>query len=265
MVGYIHPYEVLKNRQEKQGSKRAIGVLRLGEKTQDDFIFLNWREVFDRLQKCGVFLQSLGLKKGDRIAILGRNSFEWLLIDWAAMATGLVTVPLYPQSPLEEIRYILNESEVKILFTEQIIPELSILQISFLEIEKTHLNSIEQFNPDLLESDEIASIIYTSGTSGKPKGVMHTTRNFFEAVRTAAPCIRLSEKDRLLSYLPLSHVAERILIEFGCLYTGAEVYIIDRVERLMNFLPKARPTIFFAVPRVWDTIRFRIEKELRSQ
>lgn len=257
-------YEVLECRVKTRGRENAIGVLRLGSERYDDFHFLTWAEVFKRVTQYGVFLQSLELQRGDRIALYGKNSMEWLCLDWAAQSVGLVTVPLYAQSHLDEVRYILAESQARIVFADALSESLPSQQILFSDLDFRASRIQSDCSPDPLRPDEVSSIIYTSGTIGKPKGAMHTARNFFEAIEVAQKVIRLGPRDRLFSYLPLSHVAERVLVDMGCLYAGAEVCICERVDKAIAFLPKARPTIFFAVPRVWETLQARIEKELRS-
>jgi long-chain acyl-CoA synthetase len=258
------PFEILEGRAQKWGNKNFIGVLRLGDEKFEDFKFLTWAQCFERLNAYGLYLQKLGLERGDRIALQGRNSAEWLFLDWAAVSCGLITVPLYAQSHPDEVKHILSESEARVLFCDEKDERISPDQILISHVDSESQKMSGRFVPTPLEADAVSSIIYTSGTSGVPKGVMHSYRAFFEAVKTANQVLRLSPKDRLLSYLPLSHVAERVLIAYGALFSGAKVYICDRVDKTIAVLPKVRPTVFFAVPRVWDTIRARIEKELKS-
>jgi long-chain acyl-CoA synthetase len=261
---FFNLYEALVRRAKQTPESLYLGATKLGGSSYESFHFLSWKEVLERVQNYGDFLRSRGLQRGDRVGLLGKNSIEWLLLDWAAISSGFVTVPLYLQSHPEEIQFILEESETKILFVDEKIQGILTRQILFSEIEAESQRRHASFVPTPLLPDEVCSIIYTSGTSGKPKGVMHTARNFFEAVQIANHYLKLGHKDRLFSYLPLSHVAERVLIEFGSIYFGSQVFVCDRVERAIGLLPVAKPTVFFAVPRVWETLKTRVEKELRS-
>jgi len=261
----IWPLQVLRDRAKRRGRQFATGFLRIGnpEYEGDRFYTLTWSDICNRVEKYALYLQSIGLKAGDRIAIHSKNRVEWVLLDWAAISAGFVTVPVYAQSHIDELKYILKESETKILFVENQIQDLSCRQISFAELEVQAQPMTGTFYlPEGRSPNEIISISYTSGTSGVPKGVMHSLRNFYEGITRANEVVKIRQSDVLLSYLPLSHVVERSLVEFGSLYIGASVYYLDRVEKLSQFLPKVRPTIFAAVPRIWDMIRGRIEREL---
>jgi len=260
---WISPAEALKGHYLRQARRPAFGYLRLAGSTFEKFQTMNWAEVWHRVQRYRRHLNNQGLKAGDRIALQGMNSVEWVILDWASLISGIVSVPLFKGSARDEVDFILKESESKILFCDEVNPSISIKQISFtdLELDSSKLNSDDYPEPEL-DPDSLATIIYTSGTQGEPKGVMHSLRNLSAAIFTCNQIARLTDRDRLFSYLPLSHVAERVLVDLGSLYSGASVYFLDRVERLIQYLPEARPTIFLAVPRVWDTIRFRLEKEL---
>jgi long-chain acyl-CoA synthetase len=259
---FKHPYEELKSRAERTPNRDAYGYLKLGSQVYTEFQFLTCLEVFDRVKKYGTYFRSLGLKKGDRLAILSKNRVEWIISDWAAIACGIVTVPLYPQSTDEEINFILEEANVKLLVSDQKRKEFKVQNATFSEIEEAITSLSPEFEPDLLPADEVVSIIYTSGTSGHPKGVLHTAESFWLATKVAKETMYYSSYDHLVSYLPLSHVVERMFVEFGTLYTGATAYFVDRVEKVTHYLPQIRPTIFFSVPRIWDMMNAKIEREL---
>jgi len=176
----------------------------------------------------------------------------------------LISVPLYPSAHTSEIDIIISESEMKLLVTDRELPQTRVAQISFAALEKRTEDLPDDWVFTERPMTELATIIYTSGTSGHPKGVMHSVANIVDALSSADSLIQLNPQDRFVSYLPLSHVAERMLVEFGGLLAGGTIFFVDKVDRVVNLLPKIGPTIFLAVPRIWDLIRFRIEKELSA-
>ena len=260
---WIPAYEALETRRRRQGSQIAFSFLRLGAENFIEPQSLTWEEVFHRCLRYALLLKKLGVRRGERVAIQGYNGVEWVLLDWACLISGVISVPLYSGTLADEMNQIFDEAEVKILFCGEKSAELSIRQLSFVEVEQG-IQDLESPGSwvSMEDPDSIATIIYTSGTSGRPKGVVHSYRNISSAILTANEMATLGPRDQMFSYLPLSHVAERMLIEVGCLYCGTSVFFLDRVERLNHYLPKIRPTVFLAVPRIWDLLRFRIEKEL---
>ncbi|MBN8555374.1 MAG: long-chain fatty acid--CoA ligase [Deltaproteobacteria bacterium] len=260
----MQPLEVISARAVSDGNKKAFAFLKLGGKEFSDFQTLTWMEVYKKTLQYGEFLRGLSqLRRGDRIAIIAKNGPEWVLADIAAMASGFVTVPLSTQATLTELQFCLSEAGVKVVFCDQKNTELDsgILQITFAELETGILGLDGNFAPSPLAIDEMNTLIYTSGTNGQPKGVMHSMLAFSNAYQAIYRTFQIKFSDVFLSYLPLSHVAERILIEFTGIYSGATIYFVDQIEKVVHQLPKVRPTIFLAVPRVWDTMRFRIERE----
>ncbi len=257
------PHEVLNRRAQTKPHIRAVSVLKLGDQVFDQFMHFTWSEIYERFKSYVNFVEGLHLKKGAKVVLIGRNSLEWVLIDWSLITLGLVSVPLFSQSHPDEIKKILEDSEADLIFCDEPAKDIPVKQIRFGDIESA-LKPAVQIQPRPAGPAEICTLIYTSGTSGDPKGVVHSLKNIQLAVQSALEKIRLSPRDRLFSYLPFSHVAERILVEFGCLYSGASMTIIDRVDRAIGYLPQTRPTVFFAVPRVWEAIAAKVDKELRS-
>jgi len=262
---FLNPYEALVKNAALYPHQTAMGTLRLGEEEFENFFELDWSTCLKKVKAYVLFLRSLGLVKGDRIAFRSRNQASWLLLDWACSAGGWVSVPLYPQSTIAEVSYILKEAEVKLLVSESF---LNLAECKNISLEDLELGSRafegKKFDSDCLAPDRVSTIIYTSGTTGRPKGVMHCERGIYEALQAANSVIALTEKDRLISYLPLSHVAERTLTSFGGLYFACSVYLVDSVEKMAKFLPKVRPTVFFAVPRVWELIRGKLDREMQN-
>jgi long-chain acyl-CoA synthetase len=229
-----------------------------------------WREVLDQSRRMAAHLQSLGLQRGDRIAIFSKNTAHWLMSDFAIWLAGGVSVPLYPTLAPGTIRQILEHSESKLMFAgkldgwEHMRPGVpaSLPCISHPLSPEEVKRSCPRWDDIIATTaplqgepvrpgDELATIIYTSGTTGAPKGVMHCFAAFAWAVQTAIKRIALNSSSRMLSYLPLAHVVERALVEFGQLECGMHVYFAETTETFTADLQRARPTVFFSVPRLW--------------
>ena len=239
----------------------------MGDGTVRDY---TWGEVLDQSRRMAAHLQSLDLQRGDRIAIFSKNTAHWLLCDFAIWLAGGVSVPLYPTLAPGTIRQILEHSESKLLFVgkldvwEHMKPGVppGLRCISHPLSPKDAKKSCPQWDDIVTKTaplkgepvrpgDELSTIIYTSGTTGAPKGVMHCFAAFAWAVQTAIKRVPLNGSTRMLSYLPLAHVVERALVEFGQLETGMHVYFAETLQTFTADVQRARPTVFFSVPRLW--------------
>lgn len=259
-MSYLHPFEALRRNSLETPQKRAF----ICPQSSREW---TWRDVYEQVSAMGLWLESKGLKTGDRVAILSRNRPEWVMLDLACLGAGLISVPLYPQSIESEINYILKEAEVKLLISEKSFPLAYVTELVPFEKMLKEIESFreKEFEAKLPEPEALATLIYTSGTTGEPKGVMHSARGIYEAVETALKSFPIKTSDRMISYLPLSHVIERILSEFIVLYGRTEVAFIESVERLGKYLPIVQPSVFIAVPRIWDILRFKLEREIESK
>lgn len=214
-----------------------------------------WSQVADQARRMASYLKSLRLPPRSHIALLGKNSAHWIIADIAAWMAGHVTVPLHTTLDSETARYILDHSEARLVFagkldSPRLIPEhLPTVALSqWDEIIRDHapLEAI-----DRRAANELVTIVYTSGTTGRPKGVMHSFASLCAPVRTAQEIWKLTAEDRLLSYLPLAHIAERVALEMPSLMIGFQVYFNDTLESFPADLRRCRPTWFFTVPRLW--------------
>ena len=229
-----------------------------------------WREVLDQSRRMAAHLLGLGLQPGDRIAILSKNTAHWLMSDFAIWLAGCVSVPLFPTLAPGTIRQILEHSESRLLFVGKLdgwdhmksgVPEgLPCIshplapqdaQASYPRWDDIVARTAPLMGEPVRPGEELATIIYTSGTTGAPKGVMHSFAAFAWAVQTALKRVPLDGSTRMLSYLPLSHVVERALVEHGQLASGMHVYFAESLETFAADLQRARPTVFFSVPRLW--------------
>ena len=230
----------------------------------------NWSQVMDQVRRMAAHLQSLGLQPGDKVALLAKNTAHWLMADFAIWMGGYVSVPLYPTLAAGTIRQILGHSEAKLLFVGKLdgwdgmkagIPAgLSCISLPLAPADAAKSypswdSIVAKTEPlkgnPVRGADELSTIMYTSGTTGSPKGVMHSFGTFAWGIQSGLKRVPIDSNARMLSYLPLSHVAERALVEHGLLATGMQIYFAESLETFTSDLQRARPTIFFSVPRLW--------------
>jgi long-chain acyl-CoA synthetase len=232
------------------------------------WIEYTWKDVGIRARKFSQALKDSGLKPGDCVAILSKNCADWIIADLGIWMAGCVSVPIYPTLKADTIQYILNHCEAKILIAGKLddwieqakgVPE-NVKIISFDlwpnqgTIPWSSFTSAAEIDSHnyLPLAEDISTIIYTSGTTGLPKGVVHTFESLSAHINLAIEIVSISSKDRFFSYLPLSHVAERLLIELGSLYSGGQVSFAESLESFKKNINEVRPTIFLAVPRIWQ-------------
>jgi len=229
-----------------------------------------WAEACDQARRLAAHLIGLGVQPGERVAILSKNTAHWLMSDYAIWLAGAVSVPLYPTLTATTIAQILEHSGARALFVGKLdgwaqmkpgVPAgLACIghplspddaRRSYPRWDDIVARTAPLPGQPLRAADELSTLMYTSGTTGTPKGVMHTFGNFAWAVRRGLERLPLDADSRMLSYLPLSHVVERALVEHGQLATGMRVYFAESLETFTQDLQRARPTVFFSVPRLW--------------
>jgi long-chain acyl-CoA synthetase len=235
-----------------------------------EVIDYTWRDVLDQSRRMAAHLQSLGLQPGDRVAILSKNTAHWLISDFAIWLAGGVSVPLYPTLAAPMIRQILEHSGSKLLFIGKLdawedmragIPKgLSCIchplspedaKRSYPQWDGIVAKTAPLTGRPVRPGVSLATIIYTSGTTGIPKGVMHSFAAFAWAVQTALKRFPETEGSRRLSYLPLAHMAERLVVEHVLLAVGTRIYFTESAETFAADMQRARPKSFFSVPRLW--------------
>jgi long-chain acyl-CoA synthetase len=239
-------------------------------------------QVLERVRNLSLGLRSLGVAPGDRVAILSENRYEWALADLAALACGAVTVPIYPTLLAPAIEYILADCEPVAIFLSS--PEqaakvaagrgkLPSLRhaITFDETELAGaiaLRQVEEAGRTAAagaaaddaaywtggDPHGVCSIIYTSGTTGNPKGVVLTHDNFVSNIVNVTKVVYFGPEDVCLSFLPLSHVLERMAGYYSMLYRGVAIYYARRFDTIAEDLALARPTMMISVPRLYEKI-----------
>lgn len=228
---------------------------------------LSWSEAGNQVRRMASWLQAQAWPIGSRVAIIGKNSAHWVLADLAIQMAGHVSVPLYPTFNGEALSYVLAHSEARACFVGKmdeignlrtgLAADLPVIALPLapalkaLRWDDLIATSLPMKASPTPDGDSICTIIYTSGTTGKPKGAVHTFNTIAWGVSSATRRVRMSSDDRYMSYLPLAHVAERMLIEQCCLRYGGHIFFAEALDTFVQDLQRARPTIFFSVPRLW--------------
>jgi long-chain acyl-CoA synthetase len=243
-----------------------------------------WKQVLDEVRRMAAHLKSLNFEPGTRIGLLAKNTAHWMMADWAVWMAGHVSVPLYPTLAANTVRQILEHSESKLLFVGKLdvwhemkpgvpagLPMISLpLAPTQPPVEGPTWDSIIAKTAPMTESpvrgaDELCTLIYTSGTTGQPKGVMQSFGTFAWSITSGLKRVKLDSTGRMLSYLPLAHVAERMLVEHGLLATGMHVFFADSLETFVADIQRARPTVFFSVPRLWVKFQQGVQAKMPAE
>jgi long-chain acyl-CoA synthetase len=248
-----------------------------------------WAQVADQTRRMAAFLKAKGAAEGwpadAKVAILSKNCAWWLMSDLAIWMAGYVSVPLYPTLAADTIAQILAHSEARFIFVGKLdgwegmkpgvpagLPGAS-YELSPDDAKKTYeawdaiCARTEPMKGEVVRpADELCTLIYTSGTTGNPKGVMHSFGAFAWAVNEGISRIPMTAGgDRMLSYLPLAHVAERALVEHGWLLTGVKLFFAESLDTFTVDLQRARPTVFFSVPRLWVKFQQGVQAKMPPQ
>lgn len=239
-----------------------------------------WRQFAHEVSRWQAALQAEGLKTGDRVALCLHNRVEWAMFDQAALALGLVTVPLYFDDRPENMAWCVNDAGVRLLLIENASQWIALKdvvktaeRVVCLEGElpaDTRLHMAQQWLPASgpalrranAEPNDLATIVYTSGTTGRPKGVMLSHRNILSNVVSCMRAIDVEGADRLLSFLPLSHMFERTCGYYSAIWAGAQTVYARSISLLADDLREQRPSVLIAVPRIFERIWGRMQEAM---
>lgn len=244
----------------------------------------SWSDAGQEARKMVSHLKSLGLVPGDRIGILSQNCAEWIICDIAILMGGYISVPLYANINADTLTDIIIHSELKMLFIGKLslndwdhlrsaIPS-SIISIAMRAYDKESITSWNECVHSIIHTtdimlpspDDVLTIIYTSGTTGRPKGVVHSFGSIMKAIEACIDAVMLNDAgNRFFSYLPLSHAAERGLVEFGAMFSGGSISFLESVDTFSTNIKNVLPTHFFGVPRIWEKFRRKILKKVSQQ
>jgi long-chain acyl-CoA synthetase len=246
-----------------------------------EFVDYTFAEVVDKALRLVSALQDLGLNPKDRVALISKNCAEWFITDLALMLGDFVSVPIFPTAGLETIEHCLTHSDSKVLIvgkldnsdaTTQVIEKLDYLstiafnydsapkcQLQFEDIVQQHQPSSSRPSH---HDNTLMSIVYTSGTSGLPKGAMLTYGGFSTSAKHLINHIGMKPDDRLFSYLPLAHITERVYILGSAFFGGIQTAFPESLDTFIDDVKMHRPTLFISVPRLWTVFQQRIQDKL---
>ena len=255
-------------------------------RTPDDGISLTWSELLQRVQAVAGGLAKLGVGRGDTVAIMLGNRPEFHIVDLAAVLLGATPFSIYQTYPPAEIEYLIRDAGSRVAIVEQThvsdvlqaregLPELEHVIVVDGEppAGTTALEDIEGSNPDFdpardvpeIAPDELVTLIYTSGTTGPPKGVQLSHRNVMAGAQAVEQMIRFSAGSRVISWLPAAHIAERMAHHYIPVIYGGTVTCCPNPREVVSYLPRVRPSWFFAVPRVWEKLKAGLEAMQAAQ
>ena len=249
-----------------------------------------WSQMAAQVARWQAALAQENLAPGDRVAIMLSNCPQWVMFDQAALGLGLVTVPLYPDDRPDNVAYIIADAEVKLLLLEGEKPWQRLYTVRDNLSSLTRIVSTQAFDYKAfydvrlvaldkwlpaeencsLRAEEsppenLASIVYTSGTTGRPKGVMLSHRNMLSNAQAAASCLDLNFEDLFLSFLPLSHTFERTAGYYLPMVAGAAVAYARSIPQLAVDLTTLRPTLLISVPRIYEQVYGKIQNQLEKK
>jgi len=254
----------------------------LRDRQGDRFTQWSWKEAYAEMQSVAAWLESEYGNDGSRFAILSRNCAHWMLADTAITASGNVSVPIFTTQSVDSAKYILDFSEVRIIFVGEsenwsqvsdIVPDhVQLIALPGTGISRPHVKWTDIVNANtgkrathVCRHDELMSLVFTSGTTGVPKGVMQTHDSMLIPMERAAQAFNMRHNPRFLSYLPLAHVAERQLVWIQSLIHCGTVTFNESFPSLVRDMGEAIPTYFFGAPRVWEQIQQGILAQFGSQ
>jgi long-subunit acyl-CoA synthetase (AMP-forming) len=250
---------------------------RVAVRTPDDSTSLTFAELRDRVDALAGGLAELGVQRGDTVALMLSNRPEFHVADLAAMTLGATPFSIYMTYAPEQIQYIVSDAGAKVAIIEESVRDRfeearkDLPDLEHVIVVEDGLDKVESpgFDGEAASADigpdDTLTLIYTSGTTGPPKGVELSHRNLLGAIATISDVIDFPEESRVISWLPSAHVAERNAHHYIPVYFGFTVTTCDNPREVLSYLPKVRPTWFFAVPRIWEKLKSGLESMLHSQ
>jgi len=258
---------------------------------------ITWEQYTEQARLVAHALMALGIEPGERVGLVGENRPEWLFADMGIQSVGAWTTGIYTTSSPEQVHYILEHAECRLFFVEgeeqldkalevrDRLPKLEHIVVldpeglrtfqdaqvlmwsEFLNLGRAHRAAHPDAGEDRLSRirpDDVAVLIYTSGTTGPPKGAMLTHRNILWTAESLAGALGYRSEDEVLSYLPLSHIAERLTSVLVPACHGYTVNFVENLDTVLDNLREVAPTILFAVPRIWEKLYSAVDLHMRE-
>ncbi|WP_028773468.1 AMP-binding protein [Shewanella waksmanii] len=263
------PVEMLARWVDTQGDS-----IYLRQPINGQYVDFTWQDVQQKMQQLAGALRHLGLQPGDKVAVLSKNCAEWFITDLALMHGGYISVPIYPTANADTIKYVLEHSEAKAIIIGKLdywADQEPGVGGDILRLAMPYDTMPAQYQWDSLlklgqplvdakfpEADDTMTLIYTSGSTGKPKGAIQTYGSYAWTCQAVVRDLQTDVKDRLISYLPLAHITERVAIEGSSYYSGSCVAFVESLDSFVADVQRARPTVFFSVPRLWSLFQKNI-------
>jgi long-chain acyl-CoA synthetase len=247
---------------------------------QDRWQALTWAETAERATRVACALVEAGVRPGDHVALMSPNRHEWLYCDFGIMAAGAVTVPIYPSLLAKVAGYIAEDSKARFAIASDAGMAAKLANHSFPKHTFTMDEDVKRWTETEptadaraqvalrlaeLEPDDVATVIYTSGTTGDPKGVIFAHRHFIDSATAALKMFHIGPEDELLSYLPYSHILERVDGIFIETTAGCSLWLARSLDTLVEDIHVARPTMMLGVPRVFEKIYESVYDQVRKQ
>jgi long-subunit acyl-CoA synthetase (AMP-forming) len=286
MTGWIMPTDTA-NLISQESVVSPLTMLYKWEKEQPDILYMTqpkgdneltftWSETAQEARKVAAALLAKNYPKGSRIAILSKNCAHWMIVDLGIMMAGHISVPIFSTAGQETISYVLEHAGCPLVFVgkldnteaqEMAVPA-SIEKIGFpypgaVGQSWEEFTDIEPLSESPLpDMNEIMTVIYTSGSTGQPKGVVHTYQTICWAACNSLSALSVNQDDRMVSYLPLAHITERVLVELASFYARTQIRFVESLVTFTRDVKACQPTLFISVPRLWTKFQLGVLAKL---
>ncbi|MCQ8849185.1 long-subunit acyl-CoA synthetase (AMP-forming) [Alteromonas sp. 76-1] len=278
------PLDMTANANSTEVIKSPLSMLYHWEQTSGDDVFLTqpvngeyqnytWKQVGNLARRVAKRLEEMALPAGSRIGIFSKNCAEWFITDLGIMMAGHVSVPIFSTAGPDTVQYVLKHADVQLLFVgkldntaEQVasIPaEYNTVAFPYPNIAtkqqwKEFIDCSPIDDSPVQDMNSIMTIIYTSGSTGQPKGVVHSYYTICWAAQQSLEQLNVNRDDRLLSYLPLAHITERVLVELASYYSGGKIHFVETLSSFQRDVLHCEPTLFISVPRLWTKFQMGV-------
>ncbi len=253
-------------------------------RTPGDAVSVTWREYAANVRQVAAGLASLGVKRGDTVAIMLTNRPEFAWVDAGAMHLGAIAFSIYNTSSPEQVQYLFGNADNRLVVTETaLLPVILASGVALdhvicvdgkpdgatLSLDELMAAGDPDFDFDAawqaVEPSDVLTLIYTSGTTGPPKGVQLTHGNIIALVDSASQVVEVGFGERITSFLPAAHIADRATSQYFSATRGVQVTYVADPRKVAEALPDCKPTIWFAVPRVWEKIKMGVEAKVANE